>query len=135
MIRLLVAASLLAMACGSETPSAPTHVVLLTIDTLRADRLGAYGHARPTSPGIDALARESTVFETAVPTCPATAPSVASILTGVHRSTHRVFGNGWTLAPEAETIAETLKAPRLPHRGSHHEPERRCQRRLRAGLR
>jgi arylsulfatase len=82
----------------------------VTIDTLRADHLGAYGYARPTSPAIDALARTSTVFENAVPTCPATAPSVASILTGAHRATHRVFGNGWTLPDGAETLAEILKA-------------------------
>ena len=50
-----------ACACGAE-PSGP-NVVLITIDTLRADHLGAYGYARATSPVIDALARESILFE------------------------------------------------------------------------
>ena len=84
--------------------------MLITIDTLRADRLGAYGWPRGTSPSIDALARDSTLFETAVPTCPATAPSLASLLTGTHRATHRVFGNGWVLPGEVTTLAELLQA-------------------------
>ena len=50
------------------------------------------------------------MFETAVPTCPATAPSVASILTGLHRNAHRVLGNGWILPDDVETLAEILKA-------------------------
>src|SRR6185369_14093933 len=98
------------IAACSRSASAPRHVVLVSIDTLRADRLGAYGSAQPTSPTIDALAAESTVFESAVATCPATAPSLASILTGTHRANHRVFGNGWTLPSDVETIAEILKA-------------------------
>ncbi len=92
-----------------EHRAGPRNVILVTIDTLRADRLGAYGYARPTSPAIDALARESTLFETAVPTCPATAPSVASILTGLHRTSHRVMANGWILPSDVETLAEILK--------------------------
>ncbi len=95
-------------ACGGEP--APTNVVLVTIDTLRADRLGLYGWTRGTSPAIDALGRTSTVFDAAVPTCPATAPSLASLLTGTHRASHRVFGNGWTLPNDVETMAELLKA-------------------------
>jgi arylsulfatase A-like enzyme len=107
---LATAGSLLAIACGGRSTEPPQHVVLVTVDTLRADRLGTYGWRKPTSPGIDAIASESTVFETAVPTCPATGPSVASILTGAHRSTHRVFGNGWRLPADVETLAETLHA-------------------------
>jgi arylsulfatase A-like enzyme len=83
---LLGVASLLAMiGCGRSRPE-PLGVVLVTIDTLRADRLGLYGYGPPTSPRVDALASESTVFDAAVPTCPATAPSVASFLTGLYRA-------------------------------------------------
>ena len=96
-------------ACRKGPPAAPRNVVLVTIDTLRADRLGVYGATAATSPVIDALARTSTLFDAAVPTCPATAPSVASILTGNHRATHRVFGNGWNLPPAVETVAERLQ--------------------------
>lgn len=102
----VAALALAIVACGSEP--APRSVVLVTIDTLRADRLGIYGWPRGTSPAIDALAAESTVFEHAVPTCPATAPSLASLVTGTHRATHRVFGNGWVLPPDVVTLAELL---------------------------
>jgi arylsulfatase len=104
----LAAVALLLTACGRD--ATPRNVVLVSIDTLRADRLGTYGWPRGTSPAIDALAAESTVFEHAVPTCPATAPSLASLLTGAHRATHRVFGNGWVLPPDVLTLAEVLKA-------------------------
>jgi hypothetical protein len=70
MTRLAIAGSLVAIACGGPSTEPPQHVVLVTVDTLRADRLGAYGWRKPTSPAIDALASQSTVFETAVPTCP-----------------------------------------------------------------
>jgi arylsulfatase len=105
---LCLAAVVLALA-GCRDERAPQSLVLITIDTLRADRLGAYGWPRGTSPAIDALARESTLFEIAVPTCSATAPSLASLLTGTHRATHRVFGNGWVLPAEVTTLAELLK--------------------------
>ena len=104
-----VATAVLVCAACRAQPRAIDNVVLITIDTLRADHLGIYGYGRPTSPFIDALARESTVFDTAVPTCPATAPSVASILTGLHRNSHRVMGNGWILAEDVETVAEILR--------------------------
>jgi arylsulfatase len=97
------------LACSRDHPR-PRHVVLVTIDTLRADRLGLYGYRRPTSPFIDSLAADSTVFERAVPTSPSTAPSVASLLTGVHRASHGVRANGETLPEQAETVAEILKA-------------------------
>jgi arylsulfatase len=104
----LAALALAIAACRGERT--PQSLVLITIDTLRADRLGAYGWPRGTSPAIDALARDATLFETAVPTCSATAPSLASLLTGTHRATHRVFGNGWVLPAEVVTLAELLKA-------------------------
>jgi len=65
------------------------NVVLVGIDTLRADHLGCYGYSRPTSPRIDALASEGVVFTTAVASAPWTLPSFASILTGLLPSHHR----------------------------------------------
>ena len=59
-------------------------LVLITVDALRADRLGIYGYARPTSPHIDALARESIVFERAYCAGPSTAFSIASIMLEDH---------------------------------------------------
>jgi arylsulfatase A-like enzyme len=95
-------------ACGRDV--APPGVVLVSIDTLRADHLGFHGYPHPTSPFMDALARESTVFENAVPTCPATAPSIASLLTGVHRNAHGARRNGAVLRDDATTLAERLHA-------------------------
>jgi arylsulfatase A-like enzyme len=105
----LVVALLAVVPPARRTP--PRHVVLVTVDTLRADRLGLYGHDQPTSPWIDALARESVVFENALATCPATAPSVASLLTGLHRAAHGVIRNSERpLARDVRTLAEILKA-------------------------
>jgi len=98
-----------AVACSSGR-GAPRHIVLVTIDTLRADHIGLYGYERPTSPFIDSLAAESTVFEHAVPTSPSTAPSVASLLTGVYRASHGVRANGETLPDGVETLAEIFHA-------------------------
>ena len=58
------------------------NVLLLTIDTLRADHLGAYGYAKKTSPRIDALARESTVFDQAYTFWPKTRGSFVMMMTG-----------------------------------------------------
>lgn len=73
----------LAAACGSS-PSPPPrpHVVLWLVDTLRADRLGCYGHARDTSPRLDALARGGVLFEQAHAPSNWTQPSVAALLSG-----------------------------------------------------
>jgi arylsulfatase len=85
-------------------------VVLITIDTLRADRLQYHGYDRPTSPFLDTLAAESTVFEHAMATSPSTAPSIASLLTGMHRASHGVHANGATLPDAVETVSELLRA-------------------------
>jgi len=71
----------------AERRSRP-NVLVIGIDTLRADRLGCYGYGRPTSPHLDALARESVLFERAISQSPWTLPAFASIFTGVLPSTH-----------------------------------------------
>ncbi len=83
-------------------------IVLVVVDTLRADHLGAYGYSRPTSPNIDAFARRSALFESAWAGAPWTLPSVMSIMTGRYPSSHRVENDGLRLAPEVPTLAETL---------------------------
>jgi len=81
---------LLLLACHSEPPPPPPppDVVLVVVDTLRADHLSLYGHARPTSPTLDALAPEAMVFERALAHAGWTLPSMASILTGRMPSEH-----------------------------------------------
>src|SRR6185436_10187149 len=63
--------------------NAPPSIVLVTIDTLRADRLGAYGRSPSITPALDALATRGVVFENAWTTAPLTVPAHASLLTGL----------------------------------------------------
>lgn len=78
-----------AVACKRETP--PVNVILVSIDTLRADRLNAYGYAaRQLTPNLDAFARDGVLFERHVASSPWTTPSHLSILTGLNPSRHGV---------------------------------------------
>lgn len=88
------------------------NVVLISIDTLRADHLGSYGYARATSPTIDALARSSHLFEQAFSQSPKTAISHMSIFTGLLPEAHGVgqLGdpNGRRISDEIETLTGLL---------------------------
>lgn len=85
-------AILLAAGCGHEPPAPPpvealparSNILLITVDTLRADHLSSYGYARPTSPVIDRLAAEGVRFEQPVVQWPKTSPSFASIFTSTY---------------------------------------------------
>ncbi len=95
---------------GSSGPL-PRHVLLISIDTLRRDRLGAYGYARAVSPAIDALAGRGVVFEQAIAQAPWTAPSHASMMTSLYPSVLRIgkYRNPGAISPAAETLAEAMK--------------------------
>jgi arylsulfatase A-like enzyme len=80
------------------------NVVLITVDTLRADHLGCYGYARRTSPNIDALCAKAWVFEQAYAITPRTGPSVASLHQGFFPGERRV----WSIPKSALTLAERL---------------------------
>lgn len=85
--------------------------LLITIDTLRADRLGSYGYSKAETPVLDRLAREAVQFENAFTPVPLTLPAHASILTGTYPSYHGIRDNsGFVLSPEQRTLAEMLKA-------------------------
>ena len=74
-------------ALGADGSSArPRNLIIVSIDTLRADRLGCYGNDRPTSPAIDRIAGEGVVFDDASAPSPWTKPSHASLLTGLYPS-------------------------------------------------
>ncbi|MEM6572567.1 MAG: sulfatase [Planctomycetota bacterium] len=90
-----------------ETERRP-NVLLIVLDTLRADRLGCYGYDRPTSPYLDSFARESVLFEDVWSGAPWTLPSHASLLSSLHAIEHGVFDAGSRLAGEVETLAEVL---------------------------
>jgi arylsulfatase A-like enzyme len=72
----------------------PTSIVLISIDTLRADHLGCYGYARPTSPALDRLASESVLFERAYSQANTTAASHMSLFTSVYPEAHGVYNWG-----------------------------------------
>jgi arylsulfatase A-like enzyme len=84
------------------------HVVLLLVDTFRADRLGVYGYERPTSPEIDALAEESVVFMDACAPAPWTLPSVVSLMLSSFAAEHGVVRDVDRIAPSAEPLAARL---------------------------
>ena len=86
----------------------PVHVVLYLIDTLRRDRLGVYGYERPTSPAIDALARDAVVFDNAYAPGPWTIPSIASLMTATYPVDHGVLYWGHTIGEGLSTLPERL---------------------------
>lgn len=92
------------------TAAAP-NVLLLLVDTLRADRLGVYG-ARPSpSPTLDAIAADGMVFEQVIAQAPWTLPSVASIFTGLHPRSHGLAGRSAQPGPEDETARHPAADP------------------------
>lgn len=88
---------------------APLNLVVITLDTTRADRLGCYGYERGHTPSIDALAASGVVFENATASVPLTVPSHASIFTGTMPPWHGVRTNEGKLLDEPnECLAEML---------------------------
>jgi arylsulfatase A-like enzyme/Tfp pilus assembly protein PilF len=86
------------------------NVLLITLDTTRADRLGCYGYPEAKTPNLDFLAENGVQFLNAYCQVPLTCPSHCSILTGTYPLYHQVHNNGsYYLPPEIQTLAETLK--------------------------
>ncbi len=94
-------------ACGGSSAE-PPHVLVLVADTLRADRLGAYGNTRDLTPFLDSLAERSYVFHDAYAQSPWTSPSIASLLTSRYPSQHGFESFESLLADEERTLAEVL---------------------------
>lgn len=94
-----------------DRPSRPkANVLLVTIDTLRADHLSCYGSKAVATPAIDAVAARGVRFERAFSQVPLTPPSHASILTGAYPQVHQVRDmGGFTLDPDVPTLATVLK--------------------------
>jgi arylsulfatase A-like enzyme len=84
--------------------------VLISVDTLRPDHLGAYGYARATSPRLDALGRQGAVFENAFTPSPWTLPSHTSMLTGLYPSHHGLTNHDLRLADGTVSLASLLDA-------------------------
>ncbi len=106
LLRLLLPLALLPSAGFAQQPP---DVFLITLDTLRADRVGAYGFQKAKTPALDRLAREGVRFAHAYTPSPITNTSHASILTGLNPSAHGVTDFGIPLAASHATLAQALK--------------------------
>jgi choline-sulfatase len=114
-LRIALLVGLLAAGCARgqvpATPPPPGSVLLITVDTLRADRLGAYGDEAARTPHMDALAAGGVRFDRAYTPSPVTLPAHTSIMTGLLPPAHGVRGNGaFALGPGLPTLAEALRA-------------------------
>ncbi|MEE9608056.1 MAG: sulfatase [Myxococcota bacterium] len=139
-LRRLLLALLLASGCGEgDAPPSqkgdPLNVLLISVDTLRADHLSSYGYKHETSPSIDHLAREGVLFRNAIAQRGGTWPSLTSILTSMYPRTHGVRNNGDRLSASNRILAELLlkrgyetgafltNMESAPNRGFEHKPE------------
>jgi arylsulfatase A-like enzyme/thioredoxin-like negative regulator of GroEL len=101
--------------CSAPPPPArsspqPRHLILITIDTLRADRVGAYGYAAARTPHLDGLARRGALFTHAYATAPITLPSHASLMTSRYPPGHGARHNGMRVDPKVTTLADVLSS-------------------------
>lgn len=96
---------------GKAARDRDANILLITLDTTRPDRLGAYGYGKAVTPNIDEISRQGVLFRNAYAPVPITFPSHASMFTGTYPLFHKVRNNGtYVLVPQAETLAEILKA-------------------------
>ncbi|MGB2712787.1 MAG: sulfatase-like hydrolase/transferase [Vicinamibacterales bacterium] len=103
--------ALLSAGCSRSAvapPASTRSLILFTIDTLRADRVGAYGYGAARTPTMDSLGREGAVFTRAFATAPITLPAHASIMTGRYPPGHGARHNGIRVRADVPTIAEAL---------------------------
>jgi len=112
-----LAVVLAAMSCACARPAKAPNVVLIVVDTLRADHLGCYGYPRDTSPHIDRFAEQATLYTRAMASAPWTVPSHASMFTGLNPFEHGAHTCKletqeecvFPLAQRHTTIAEALR--------------------------
>jgi choline-sulfatase len=106
--RAFLALSLLATGCARTPPVRP-NLLLVTIDTVRADHCSAYGYGFRTTPTLERLAREGALVEKAYAPTATTAPSHASLFTSRYPLEHGVVRNGLVLGQEHVTLTEALR--------------------------
>ncbi len=85
------------------------NIILISVDTLRADHLGCYGYDRETSPNIDSLATDSTLFANVYASSPWTLPSHVAMLTSLHGYHHQVYHDDEKMDPTLVTLADLLR--------------------------
>lgn len=104
--------ALVAVACGpaEPLPELPPSVLLVTLDTTRADALGAYGGPPGLTPHLDAMAQRGIVFEEVMATAPLTAPAHASLLTGRYPHHHGLRNNNhYRMRPDIPTLPQAFR--------------------------
>ena len=94
----------------SEHLAAHPSILVISVDTLRRDRLGCYGYAEARTPNIDTLAQQSAVFDDATSPIPLTGPSHVTMLTGRYPTAHGVEANGVRIPAQSRTVAEALRS-------------------------
>ena len=95
--------------CTPERPVEPANVLLISLDTLRADHLGYHGYSRATSPFLDRFAENSALFEHAISTSSWTLPAHASLFLSQDSSVHGANNHDRSVGSEATTLAEILQ--------------------------
>src|SRR5213594_1263514 len=95
---------------AASEKSEPLPVILISVDTLRADRLSCYGYRGPATPHIDAMAQGGTVFAQVSAQVPLTLPSHVSLLTSTYPFANGIEDNGEQLGPNVVTLATILKS-------------------------
>lgn len=99
----------------AAAPAARPNLLLVTMDTTRADHLGCYGYSRPTTPQIDAFAREAIVFENCYSALTHTTPSHTSIFTGVFPFEHGVLACSFRAPDDVQASRAFTPTPALRH--------------------
>ena len=94
---------------SSRAPAPDVNVLLLVVDALRPDHLGAWGYDRPTSPTIDRLAREGLRFQNAYAQAPCTNESTATLVTSLYPSAHNINRNGDVLPDSCLTLMQGMQ--------------------------
>lgn len=126
MLFFLLALTTLLSDCSNQTPPGPAYredgpdIVVIVLDTLRADTLSQYGFALQTSPGLEAFAHNATRFEAAYAPASWTVPSTATIMTGLHPVRHNMHRSGDVLPHSINTLAERLRAAGWRSTGFSH---------------
>ncbi len=108
-LRRLIIPFLLLLGCAGGVNDGPLNVVLIVVDTLRADALGCYGATADPSPHIDSLAARGVRFDRCTSQAPWTLPSIASILTGLYPSTHGAGSFSSVLPEDLNTLTRDFR--------------------------
>ncbi|MFC2154359.1 sulfatase, partial [Candidatus Altiarchaeota archaeon] len=105
---IIISANIITPTLIHQRGAGKPNVILVTIDTLRADHLGCYGYQKNTTPFIDEFSREAVIFKNVITPMPTTGPSHTTMLTGLYPSSHGVLANGWQLDSSLITLQEIL---------------------------